>query len=60
MKKLIALVLLLTPMICLTGCGDSGNKVIEPPENGNTLSDDQMAEYEEQMRSGQGSSGPGN
>ncbi|MCC9602497.1 hypothetical protein LOC67_18250 [Stieleria sp. JC731] len=62
MKKLLAIACLVAaPAVCLTGCGESGNKVIQPPEGSTSMTSDQMADYEAQMRSGASSSArPGN
>ncbi|OYP37964.1 hypothetical protein [Rhodopirellula sp. MGV] len=62
MKKfVVAMFLISIPAIGLTGCGDSGNKVTEKPENSSPMTDQQMQDYEAQMRSGAAtSSRPGN
>ncbi|MEO1526125.1 MAG: hypothetical protein AAFX06_11865 [Planctomycetota bacterium] len=57
MKKLFAIVALVClPCFGLTGCGNSENKIVDAPEEP-AMSDDQMSQYEEQMRSGEGGSG---
>lgn len=60
MKKLLILFALFgLPSVALTGCGGSGeNKVIEGGSVEPSMTDSQMSQYEEEMRSG--GSGPGN
>ncbi len=60
MKKLLVMIALFgLPSVVLTGCGgSSGNKVIEDGEVEPAMTDSQMADYEEQMRSGAASSSP--
>lgn len=60
MKKFaLAIALFALPTAGLIGCGDGGNKIIEDGEVEPVMDDQMMQDYEEQMRSGQGMSGPG-
>ena len=62
MKKLLFVIALFClPSVALTGCGGSGeNKIIEDGEVEGAMTEAQMSDYEQQMRSGAGSSRPGN